>query len=306
MEELKIPTAVESVRKCSFNPQEYFIKVSWGDIQYYYLEVKWRLVWLAVYCRENRMSHAVIEEPATLLGDWIQSECKIFINGELIAKGVGAVKKTEEYAIQKAETIAKGRALANAGFGTAFASGRADESGGPEIPCESGIRVDYFKPIDLSQFPNGDELPFDVEPKPIAPVELPKPAALPVQEEPAKPVEAKQEEKPAAPVKRGVGRPRKNPAPAPAPVQATAPQVATASGTNQQQDLAEGLEMPKTREEALKVNLLFPKSKYYGQPLGEIFAKEAGYIRWLARNKPNADDKIGQVMTAAAKMILDF
>lgn len=154
--ESDIPELLEGVadlRKCAFKPQEHFVKIPGfraGDEESYYLEVKWREFWFHQYCDENNISQRSIEElPVTLIAgtNFLQAEAVVKINGDVVGRGVGGYYLNggdNSYAVQLASTIAKGRALANAGFGTVFSSAAASESGGREIICDSGLKTSEF------------------------------------------------------------------------------------------------------------------------------------------------------------------
>lgn len=141
--------ALATIRACSFNPGEHMIPITFkdGDAPNYYLEVKWRLFWFHQYCQEKGYaSYSVEESPATIItcpsGSFVQTAAVVKIDGEVVGQGIGGVSLAStdiQYAVQQAATIAKGRALANAGFGCVFTSAAASESGGSEIPCDSGL-----------------------------------------------------------------------------------------------------------------------------------------------------------------------
>ena len=143
---------VSEVRKCSFRPEEHFIKIRFqnSDLESYYLEVKWRRFWFLVYCKENGIkSYSIEEQPAAMIAgtSLVQSVCVVKMDGEIAGQGIGAysVSGTDFfYAAQQAATIAQGRALANAGFGSVFTSASASESGGREVPCDSGLFTSEF------------------------------------------------------------------------------------------------------------------------------------------------------------------
>ena len=150
---LELREGVANLRKCSFRPEHYFVRIPGfhdGDEESYYLEVKWREFWFHCYCDENNIQDRAIEElPVTLIAgtSFLQAESHVTMNGKIVGRGVGGYCISENdmnYAVQIASTIAKGRALANAGFGTVFSSAKASENGGKEIPCDAGIRTSEF------------------------------------------------------------------------------------------------------------------------------------------------------------------
>lgn len=109
-----------------------------------YLEVQWRLQWFLLYCQQHDIEAAVLELDPTFHfpSGYVTASCEVVMNGKVVGRGVGGIDTSRylrpEYGVQMAETIAKGRALANAGFGT-LASSSTSESGGREEPCDSGI-----------------------------------------------------------------------------------------------------------------------------------------------------------------------
>ena len=135
--EVKLRDGIAQIRKCSFRPEEHFInlEIDGQKKPRYYLTVDWRLFWLQLWCQENGMEYCVEEQPVAILPGttWIQTVCTILIDGKIAGQGIGGINlngpKGGEYAIQSCATIAKGRALANAGFGSVFTSASESESG---------------------------------------------------------------------------------------------------------------------------------------------------------------------------------
>lgn len=151
--EFELCEGVDELRKCSFKPDEHFVRIPGfkpEDGESYYLEVKWREFWFQRYCDEQGIQQRSIEElPVTLIAgtSFLQAVAVVKMNGDVIGRGVGGYNIANgdiAYAVQIASTIAKGRALANAGFGTVFSSSRTSESGGAEIPCDSGVKTSEF------------------------------------------------------------------------------------------------------------------------------------------------------------------
>ena len=136
------------MRECSFRPEDHLIEIAFEGKQEknYYLEVKWRVVWFHVWCDEHgigELDREIKEFPVKLIDgtNLLQAECAVVANGKELGTGIGAVLLAGDisYAVQQAATIAKGRALANAGFGTVFSTAIASENGGREIPADGGI-----------------------------------------------------------------------------------------------------------------------------------------------------------------------
>ncbi len=224
------------LRPCGFRPEEHFVRVGSlrkDEEERLYLEVKWREYWFHRYCDENGILSRSIEElPAALIQgtDFLQAQAVVKMNGEVAGRGVGGFwLRTQEraYAVQMAGTIAKGRALANAGFGTVFSSARASETGGAEIPCDSGLKVSEF-------FPGG------------SPAESGRDAGRdrPAEKEPVQPAKA------------------------------------------------------MTAEQAVKFRIPV-RGRHYGEPLGEVMAKDPAAVRYFAENPRYA----GTLLQTAAVLV---
>ena len=142
---------VSELRKCNFAPQDHFIKIRFknSDDESFYLEVKWSEFWFHTFCTENGIFGSIIENDAALIAGtkFLQASAEVMMDGKVAGRGVGGYYLSGndmEYAVQMAETIAKGRALANAGFGTVFTSASASENGGFEVPCDGGMKTSEF------------------------------------------------------------------------------------------------------------------------------------------------------------------
>lgn len=140
------------VRKCSFNPAEHFIQIASargdGSVQDY-LEVKYRVLWFQIYCEENGIKGFIDDSEVSIMPglNLVRAVCSIYMNGELVAKAAGGQMADESNGntvIQTATTIAKGRALANAGFGTAMCAFEDNE----ETPCETGVDTNKTVPTE--------------------------------------------------------------------------------------------------------------------------------------------------------------
>lgn len=150
--DVQLRDGIAQIRKCSFRPEEHFInlEIDGRKKPRYYLTVDWRLFWLQLWCQEKGKDYYVEEQPVTMIPGttWIQTACSVFIDGRIAGRGIGGINlngpKGGDYAFQSCATIAKGRALANAGFGSVFTSASESESGGIEIPCDSGTAADFF------------------------------------------------------------------------------------------------------------------------------------------------------------------
>lgn len=136
-----------SVRKCSFNPSDYCIEIDsmrGDDSKQMYLEVKFRVLWFLTYCAENGLTGVIDESRIVYIPEtkMFQATATVSINGEVVGTGIAGKSyvydddRCSQTVIQDVATTAKGRALANAGFGTAMC---AFEDGEP-TPCDAGIQ----------------------------------------------------------------------------------------------------------------------------------------------------------------------
>ena len=248
------------LRKCSFEPKEHLINLESDSNKRprLYLTVEWRVYWFQTWCQENGKSYLIEERPVEIVSgtNFIQSSCTVYIDGEAAGHGIGGINlngsKGGDYCIQSCATIAKGRALANAGFGSVFSSA-LDSENGADIPCDGGMGTDFFvfKPQWLG--PTAEN-----------------------------PITGSLQQTTSA-----VAETKTDPAPQPsayvfAPTFAEQPvrQAATIPGTGN---------APKTREEALKF-IVPMKGEWFGHPLGEVLAKSPKDVNFYATCR-NADLK---------------
>lgn len=260
--EVRLRDGIAQIRKCSFKPEEHFInlEIDGQKKPRYYLTVDWRLFWLQLWCQENGKEYNVEEQPVVPIPGtaWIQTVCTVVIDGKIAGQGIGGINlngpKGGDYAIQSCATIAKGRALANAGFGSVFTSASESESGGIEIPCDSGVAADFFvvqpQRIDSAY---GNPIQASMTPQPQNPAAAPATAVFSEQ--------SMQES-----------------------------QTFPAYPARQTTQTPVSLEYPKTREEALA----FPvpiRGSWYGKPLSEVIAKDPGSVRYYAEKSRNGDLK---------------
>ena len=159
MEVMKAVSAAEStavgadydLRKCSFNPKEHLINLENDPNRSprLYLTVEWRVYWMQVWCQENGRKYAIKEHPVEILPgtNYIQTKCSVIIEDEELSEGIGGINlsgtRGGDYAVQSCATIAKGRALANAGFGSVFSSA-LDSENGTDVPCDGGMGTNFF------------------------------------------------------------------------------------------------------------------------------------------------------------------
>lgn len=102
----------------TFRPEDYYIKVQGKD----YLEVKWRVVWFRQDHPLGDISTEMIHHNGMILAFKATVLDK---DGNSLANGHATynefIKGGDDKGIEKAETVAAGRALALAGYGTQFA-----------------------------------------------------------------------------------------------------------------------------------------------------------------------------------------
>lgn len=148
-----------NIRPCDYEPINDMITVSYGENrpEEAYLEVKYRLYWFILYCKENNIPYSIDESRyefrpeigngivcATVkirMGDSeFASSASVALMKDSGDEGSSSAREYNSHALQTAETIARGRALANAGFGT-VAAGSADENG-ELFPADSGVKLE--------------------------------------------------------------------------------------------------------------------------------------------------------------------
>lgn len=138
------------LRECSYDPTEDLITISYDNdsVPEKYLEVKYRIKWFNIWCQENGKVGRIEDADITIVEgmNLIIATASIFVDNELIAKSSSSApyipgdNENNAKVVQNACTSAKGRALANAGFGT-ISSGLPSEEG-DLFPVDSGIRVE--------------------------------------------------------------------------------------------------------------------------------------------------------------------
>lgn len=142
---------VPRIRACSFVPDDHMIPITYdnGETQLY-LEVKWRQHWFHTFCEENGISGYIDDSDVEIrtdigTGGFVRSTATVYMDGCVVGKssaGCPIINMAEgnnlRTVIQNACTVAKGRALANAGFGTIASREPTD---GAEFPCDSGYSV---------------------------------------------------------------------------------------------------------------------------------------------------------------------
>ena len=251
-----------ALRRCSFDPKSYLINLESDSNKKarLYLTVEWRVYWFQTWCQENGKSYLIEESPVESIQgtSFIQSSCTVYIDGEAAGHGIGGINlsgsKGGDYCIQSCATIAKGRALANAGFGSVFSSA-LDSENGADIPCDGGMGTDFFVFSPQWLGPKADIQP------PISPQT--------VQE--VIPMSQMMQASAAMPCSSGL------------------PQAFPTRTVRQATAAPETGNAPKTREEALRF-IVPMKGEWFGHPLGDVLAKSPKDVQFYASCR-NADLK---------------
>lgn len=132
-----------------FEPKEKLTQIVGmnGELQSY-LEVKYRIEWFNQYCAENDIKGVIDESDIKYLEQvkMFVATCKIYMDDKLVATGIGGKMVDGDITsmnmiIQSAATIAKGRALANCGFGTAMCANNESGENHDILPCDAGITI---------------------------------------------------------------------------------------------------------------------------------------------------------------------
>ena len=251
-----------ALRRCSFDPKSHLInlEIDSNKKARLYLTVEWRVYWFQTWCQENGKSYLIEESPVESIQgtSFIQSLCTIYIDGEAAGHGIGGINlsgsKGGAYCIQSCATIAKGRALANAGFGSVFSSA-LDSENGADIPCDGGMGTDFFVFSPQWLGPKADIQP---------PISLQT-------------------------VQEVIPMSQTMPASAAMPCSTGLNQAFPARTVRQATAAPETGNAPKTREEALRF-IVPMKGEWFGHPLGDVLAKSPKDVQFYASCR-NADLK---------------
>lgn len=137
-----------NARACSYDPANDLIPVSYGDRDgsgdEMYLEVKFRELWFRTYCSENGLEGCIDASLLTVvsMGDrcLVTSTASVSIGGTVQASMSAAkfIAPGDSDGIQSTVTMAVGRALKEAGFGSV--SARRSETGA-FYPVDAGFRM---------------------------------------------------------------------------------------------------------------------------------------------------------------------
>ena len=188
------------IRNCGFNPVSHMMNKGSDTEPSWYLLVMWRVEWFNTYCAEHGITGMIDDSEIQLVGTspalfW-QATAKVYMDGQLVAQStaatpvVGSDGMIDSSACQTAGTYAKGRALANLGFGTEavldelnlLPAEAASELN--SIGCDAGINPAMFGTPNAAPVPNPTPAP---APATAAPVyQQPQPApVIPAAAEPA-------------------------------------------------------------------------------------------------------------------------
>ncbi len=133
------------IRKCSFRPEDYLVTIVQNDgSNAKYLLVQDRVLWFQMYCAENGVKGLIDDSNIEYIPQlkMFRATCIITMNGEIVGKSSGSCVYAEDKlkALECAATSAKGRALANAGFGTAMCY-QDDPDVGQDNQCDAGVKM---------------------------------------------------------------------------------------------------------------------------------------------------------------------
>ena len=243
------------VRACGYNPAKDMIPVEYPDHKELYLRVANRVLWFNKWLEDHgkqgfiddseyEFVHINPNDPNAPV--FIVCKATVYIGGEIVGKSQagGPLNFSDPgnfyNALKTYGTQAKGRALANAGFGT---TGTGAEDGA-QLPCDSGIPT-------VSTPPVSQHAP--VPPTPQASAEPPRQAA-----EVSPPAPPKATEAPPAPAVNKEPMKAKNEAPKPSPAP-TAPTLQPGD-----EDM--------TLEEALAYKI--PIGQHAGESMREFMAND--------------------------------
>lgn len=246
-----------------------------------WLEVKFRVFWFQQYCKENNIRGYIDDSDVSYCPEvnCARAVCTVYMDDMVVGKSAAYVPMDRDYAFQTAGTSAKGRALANAGFGTLNSSTVSED--GAFDPCDAGIPI-----------PNGQRMPENA----------------PRQGEQVRANAAANASKVAPNVANNQPNRSKSAPTAPSPTSATntarnANTQKPANNTaNSKQNRNENVAIPTTREEALQ--LICPiGDKTKGLPMAVIAATQPNMIKFYASDRYKPEPRL-MYLKEAAKLIL--
>lgn len=136
------------LRRCAYDPTADLITVKYDDSDKLalYLQVPHRIIWFQQYCVENGICGVIDDGDVTFIPELslVKAVATVLMDGVVVGRSAaGCVvnvgdRESINNAVQTAATRAKGRALANAGFGTPAGQGNPGETG-DMYPCDAGM-----------------------------------------------------------------------------------------------------------------------------------------------------------------------
>ena len=300
-----INTAIE-IRRCGYDPTGDMIPIKYnemGESEELYLEVKYRVLWFNRYCMDNGID-GLIGKPEIEYHDsmnLVQATVSIYMDGKLVASDAASdvyIPGDNEHnskIIQRICTAAKGRALANAGFGTISAA--VPSEAGEFFPVDAGVACvrDANNPLVFRKVVSQPAIPVPTIPAPAAPVQTTVQNAAPVNTYPAVPDRC-----PPEATSTGIPAPAANtqsmhtvpaaPKPArkasqPVPVQQTVKQPSATM----------------TLQEAF--NVLVPVGAFKGRTISQLMAEKPRNAKWFLSDEFSSKDKYPQFIDALTMVI---
>lgn len=302
------PSVGATPRICAtFDPSRYLSAFVYDNgTQESYLEVKYRVMWAQCWAMEHRVNLQILEQDVTFVPElrMLFATCIIKIDDVEAARGTAGRYVPEDVSgmnsvVQSVATCAKGRALANLGFGTLNCS---VSEVGDNLPPESGMSIPKGSaPVAQSQttinpyIPAAEQspIPVEVNEAPITASVVTASVADPDDEqdvtpEPPKPRRGRKP-KTASAVQGDPEQEPEAPAVISAPVQAPAVQPIP------------GVEIPQTVEAARA--FICPIGLGKGRPMGDLYLTDRGKVEFFASDRfASADRHPGLV--AAAKLLM--
>ena len=304
-EDFPYPYKASSIRKCGYDPRPDLMMLADTDgVQTPYLGVKYRVQWFNKYIieteRNARLGNSYIDDSEVWYDEaarLLMARAKVFIDGKVVGSSCASIPydpnlPSASGIVARVCTQAKGRALANAGFGVAAS---ALEDGRSSVPCDSGIRV--------TRAPDGT-----AQTKPLyqsAPQAVNTAPATNSTSAPGTNAPAESAPPPAPAPKRGRGRKKAalEPAPQPSPAEASpdeacpavepnTPAPAQGEPANTTEPTAAPAAPAVDAEPALEpmpikeaLAFIMPLGAYKGSTMGEVWGKEQKIIRFYASPK---------------------
>lgn len=147
------------LRRCAYDPTADLITVKYDDSgkEAFYLQVPHRIIWFHQYCTENGLHGVIDDGDVTYIPELglVKAVATVLMDNVVVGRSAaGCVVNVNDMesvnnAVQTAATRAKGRALANAGFGTPAGQGNPGESG-DMYPCDAGMPFQTYPQMVVS------------------------------------------------------------------------------------------------------------------------------------------------------------